>query len=563
MLTACRWQLKPTVPADHLLNQPDLPPLIRQLLYNRGITDPSQADVFLTADRRLLHDGRLLPDMDKALPRIYQAILKGERLAVYGDFDVDGLSATALLVKGLSALGACVEPYIPHRLQEGHGLNSNALNELKDRGVSLVITADCGITGNEQISKLPRGMEVIITDHHLPGAELPAALAVIDPYRTDSAYPFRDLAGVGVAYKLLGSLYEGVGRRAELEDYLDLVALGTVADIMPLLGENRYLVTAGLQKLHACHRLGICELISQAGIAPDKLEAEHISWILAPRLNAAGRLEHAISGYQLLVTESPEEARALTQWLNEKNTERQKLTAAALSQAREQVLAKGIAPLLIASHEDFPGGILGLVAGKLTDEFYHPAIVTQIGQELSRGSARSIPEFNISEALGRCAELLSHYGGHAQAAGFTLPTSNLPAFEYQLSEIASQELSGRDMRPQIEIDAQARFHELSGATFRLIQQMAPFGHQNPTPIFLSRAVTISESRPMGTSGQHLKLKIKQNNVLWDAVIFGLGERTIEDKLPLDIVYTFEQDCWNGMSRLRLNIKDFAPTGMNI
>ena len=551
------------MPDGHPLTKRGLPPLISQLLYNRNVTDPKQADIFLAADSRLCHDPLLLPDMDKALPRIYQAILKGEHIAVYGDFDVDGISATALLATGLSALGAIVEPYIPHRLQEGHGLNSNALSELAGRGVSLVVTVDCGVTDIESVAKLSRNVDIIITDHHLPGPELPPALAVIDPYRADSSYPFRELAGVGVAYKLLSALFDGVGRTSELAEYLDLVALGTVADVMPLIGENRYLVTVGLQKLRICRRLGLLELALQSGLSLDKLEVDHISWVLAPRLNAAGRMEHAISGYRLLTTDSQDEACALARLLNEKNTERQKLTAAALAEAREQVLVTGIAPLLIARHEDFHGGILGLVAGKLVDEFYHPAMVIRVGKELSCGSLRSIPEFNINEAIGRCAELLLHFGGHAQAAGFTLPTGNLGEFEEKLADIAEAELAGCDMRPQIVIDAQAKLHELGGVAFRLIQQMAPFGHGNPAPIFLSRAVSVCDRRSMGASGQHLKLKLKQGNVFWDAVIFGIGERTIEDKMPLDVVYNLEQDDWNGTSRLRLNVKDFAPTGLNI
>ncbi len=562
-MTVYRWQLWPAMPADHSLSQKNLSPLVRQLLYNRGITEPAQAELFLAADSRYWHDPRLMPDMDRALPRIYQAVLGGEKIVIYGDFDVDGISATALLVQGLAALGAHVEPYIPHRLQEGHGLNSQALNELKKQGVSLVITTDCGITGVEQVKKLGGGMEVIITDHHLPGTELPPALAVIDPHRSDSAYPYRHLAGVGVAYKLLAAIYEGMGRQAELEEYLDLVALGTVADMMPLLDENRYLVTAGIKRLRSCRRVGLRELAAQAGVTLEKLEAEHISWALAPRLNAAGRLEHALSGYRLLTTESAEEARNLSQWLNDKNTERQKLTAAALTQAREQVLSKGIAPLLIASHADYPGGVLGLVAGKLVEEFYHPAVVIRVGEEISHGSSRSTPDFNINQAICQCSELLSHFGGHARAAGFTLPTRNLPLLEERLGMIASQELAGLDMRPQLEIDAQVKFHELGGATYQLIQQMAPFGQGNPAPLFLSRAVSVSDCRPMGASGQHLKLRLKQNNVLWEAVAFGLGERGVEDSVPLDIVYHLEQDDWNGNSRLRLNIQDFAPTGMNI
>ncbi len=432
-MTFSRWHLAPSVPLDSPLNQRNLPSLIKQLLYNRGIAEPPAVELFLAADSRLCHDPHLLPDMDKALPRIYQALLSGEHIAIYGDFDVDGISATALLVQGLSALGGHAEPYIPHRLQEGHGLNSRVLRELKERGISLVITTDCGITGVSQVKSAGSGIDIIITDHHLPGETLPAALAVIDPHRADSAYPFHDLAGVGVAYKLLSAIYEGMGRQEDLDSYLDLVALGTVADMMPLLNENRYLVTAGLRALRQTNRPGIRELVAQLGLTPEKLEAEHISWMLAPRLNAAGRLEHATSAYRLLVTDSEEEARELALWLNEKNAERQKLTATALSQAREQVLSKGITPLLIASHAEYPGGVLGLVAGKLVEEFSHPAVVIQVGEEISHGSSRSTAGFNINEAICRCGDLLSRFGGHAQAAGFTLPTKNLPLLKRGLA----------------------------------------------------------------------------------------------------------------------------------
>jgi single-stranded-DNA-specific exonuclease len=503
--------------------------------------------------------------MAKAVSRIYQALLRGEQMAIYGDFDVDGISATALLVKGLAALGGRVIPYIPHRLQEGHGLNSFALNELKEHGVSLIITVDCGITDIEQVKKASSrsGLDIIISDHHLPEEELPHALAVIDPHRKDSTYPFKELSGVGVAYKLLWSLYQSMGREQEVSAYLDLVALGTVADMVPLVDENRYMVVEGLKRLRASDRPGIRELALQAGINIEMLSTEHISWTLAPRLNAAGRMETAISSYQLLATDSIEEARSLAQGLAEKNSERQRLTSTAFSQAREQILSRGIGSLLITSHKDYPGGILGLVAGKLADEFYHPAVVIQVGDELSHGSCRSIPEFNIAHAISQCAELLSRHGGHAQAAGFTLPTKNLPLLEEKLCQIASHELAQLDLRPQLEIDAPMRFSELGATTFELLQKMSPFGKGNPAPIFLTRGVRVADSRTMGSNGQHLRLKLKQANVIWEAVAFGVGERVMEMQLPLDIVYNLEQDEWNGETHLRLNLLDFAGSGISI
>ncbi|HUJ77099.1 MAG TPA: single-stranded-DNA-specific exonuclease RecJ, partial [bacterium] len=521
-MTSYRWHLAPDLPADHPLQQQQLPPLMRQLLYNRGILDAVTVKPFLDASASLQGDPLLLPDIQPALTRIYRALLGGEHIAVYGDFDVDGITSTALLVQGLTALGGQVTPYIPHRLQEGHGLNSFALNELKEHGATLIITVDCGVTGAEQVKKLSRSVDIIITDHHLPVGELPAALAVIDPQREDSRYPFKDLAGVGVAYKLLQALYQGMGRPPQaVEDYLDLVALGTVADMMPLSGENRYLVTEGLRHLRDTRRLGLQELVAQSGLTLEKLEAGNISWALAPRLNAAGRLEHAISGYQLLVTGDAGEARAIAQKLGEMNSERQRLTTTAMAQAREQVLAKGLSPLLVVSNAECPGGILGLVAGRLVDEFYHPAVVIQVGEETSHGSSRSTPDFNITRAIEQCSDLVSHFGGHAQAAGFTFPTKNLSQIEAKLSAIAAAELAGRDLRPQLDIDCQVKFHDLNGATYLNLQRLAPFGQGNPTPLFLSRAVKVVDYRTMGNSGQHLRLRLKQGSLIWDAVAFGL------------------------------------------
>jgi single-stranded-DNA-specific exonuclease len=558
-LNRCRWRVLPQVPAGHPINAAEYSPLLKQLLYNRGLTEPDLAEAFFNADSRLSGDPWLLPDIEKAIQRIQKALLSGEKIAVYGDFDVDGISATALLVKGLEHLGGHVMPYIPHRLQEGHGLNSYALAELREHGASLIITAQMRETRKPRLPAL----DMIITDHHLPLDELPPAIAVVDPKRRDSRYPFTDLAGVGVTYKLLQALYQGLGKEKEVTQFLDLVALGTVADMMPLVGENRYLVKAGLEQLRNTARPGLRELASQAGVKLEKVDAQNISFGLAPRLNAAGRLEHAISAYNLLVTDSPEEACTLAQALAEQNSERQRLTAAAMTHAREQVLARGISPILIARDPDYAGGILGLVAGRLCDEFYHPAIVVQMGDEVCHGSCRSIPEFNITEAIVKCSDLLTRFGGHAQAAGFTLLAANLPRFEERLNEIAARELSALDLRPQIDIDASVRFSELNGATFTQLQRLAPFGMGNAAPVFVSQGTRIADCRTMGSSGAHLRFKLKQSASLWDAVAFGMGERPVDVQLPLDIVYNLEQDDWNGEARLRLNILDFATSGVNI
>jgi len=559
-LNHSRWNLLPPAPAQYLASTSGFSTLIAQLLYNRGLTEPSQLESFITADECLSGNPLLLPDMHRAVARIYRALLSGENIAIYGDFDVDGITGTALLVQALSGLGSRVTPYIPHRLTEGYGLKTTTLDNLYQQGVSLVITVDCGITAFTQVKKAQRlGLDIIITDHHTPPTVVPPAIAVVNPKLPDSTYPFSELAGVGVAFKLLQALFQGIGKEKQLGELIDLVALGTVADMMPLLGENRYLVKQGLKLINTTPRLGVREMLTQAGLNIGSLDAEVISWILAPRLNAAGRLAHAMTSYKLLTTASPQEAHELTMWLEEKNAERQKLTNNTLAKAREQVLAQGVLPLLIASDEDYPGGIMGLVASRLSEEFCRPAVVIKTGREISSGSCRSIPEFNIVQALNQCGSLLSNFGGHAQAAGFTLPTKNLARLKQTLLQLASTELAEVDLRPCLDIDSEIKLPDLARDTYQSIQKLAPFGHGNPAPTFLSRRVEVADCQTMGTGGEHLRLKLKQGGTVWDGVAFGLGNYLAEVSSPLDIVYSLEVDQWGGEERLRLNILDFSPT----
>ncbi|MFH1382708.1 MAG: single-stranded-DNA-specific exonuclease RecJ [Chloroflexota bacterium] len=559
-MSRCRWNVLPPVPDKHALKTAGFSPLITQLLYNRGLIEPSQLTTFFAGDESLSGDPFLLPDMELAVTRIYRALLSGENIVVYGDFDTDGITSTALLVQGLTMLNGKVTPYIPHRLTEGYGLKTAALENLRQQGNSLVITVDCGITACSQVAKARRkGLDVIITDHHYPSTELPAATAVINPRLPNSNYPFLDLAGVGVALKLLQALFHGLGQEKRLSELLDLVALGTVADMVPLLGENRYVVKQGLKVLAESPRLGIREIIGQSGLNSTNLDAGTISWTIAPRLNAAGRLEHAISSYQLLMTDSPQEAHELAVWLEAKNTERQRLTTKAFDVARQQVVAQGILPLLMAADEDFPAGINGIVASRLSEEFYRPAIIVRTGERFSSGSCRSIPEFNIILALNECRRLFLHYGGHAGAAGFTLLTRNLPRLQQALVQMATAQLAGVDLRPRLDIDAEVMLANLGGSTFPMMQKLAPFGQGNPAPTFLSRKVDVVDCRPMGTEGEHLKLKLKQGNVLWSGVGFGLGCYMADIHPPLDIVYNLELDHWGGEAMLRLNILDFTQS----
>jgi single-stranded-DNA-specific exonuclease len=560
-LSHSRWNLLPPV---KVLPDKDpghgFPALLVQLLYNRGISRPEDFSPFLASDRSLLGDPFLLPDMEKAVIRINRALLSGETIGVYGDFDADGITATAALVQGLAHLGGRTVPYIPHRQTEGHGLTSGVLKTLHQQGVSLVITVDCGVTDIAEVKQASRlGLDIIITDHHSPLEEIPEAVAVIDPKLTRSAYPFTQLAGVGVAYKLLQALFRGTGAAEPADSVLDLVAIGTIADMSPPLGENRFLITEGLKQMNNSPRLGIRALIDQTRLEAGKLDADSIGWIIAPCLNAAGRLADGLTGYKLLVTGAATEAKELAVWLAAKNEERQRLTGTTLLRAREQVIARGLPPLLITADREYPMGIAGLVASRLTEEFYHPSIVIHTAETICHGSCRSIPEFDIIAALNKLSRYFSRYGGHAQAAGFTMPMKDLPRLEQELSALAAEQLRDVELRPHLDIDAQVTLPDLGGDTYQTTQRLAPFGHGNPVPVFLSRGVELLEQRTMGNGGEHLRLKLKQGGTVWDGVAFRLRDHLPEIAPHLDIVYNLEIDRWNGKEQLRLNILDFKKS----
>jgi single-stranded-DNA-specific exonuclease len=552
-----RWKILPSVP-DEYLNASDLSPLIAQLLYNRGVK-PEEIDPFLSADRRLEGNPFLLPDISQAVSRIYKAVLSREKVAVYGDFDVDGVTATVILVEGLSRLGAEVIPYIPDRVNEGHGLKISALEKLQAQGVDLVITVDCGVTDFAEVKQAQEmGIDVIITDHHMPLESLPQAVAVVDPKRNDSVYPYSDLAGAGVAFKFLQALFHKDSREKWLARLLDLVVLATVTDLVTLVGENRYLVKEGLRELSKSSRVGIQEMVKLAGLKPAELDAEDISWVLGPRLNAAGRMNDASTSYQLLTTQSPEEARLLALELEKKNSERQKLTNEVLSRAREKLADKLHLPVLMEGDESYSVGVIGLVAGKLVDEFYKPTIIINLGPELCQGSCRSIVEFDIASALAECRDLLTTFGGHPLAAGFTVARQNLAQLEERITTLATDQLGHLDLHPELVIDAEISLSILAGDTFNFVQRLSPFGRGNLQPTFLTRQVEVIECRNFGNRGEWLRLKLKQGNVTWQAVDFESQRKREEIPSHIDIVYNLEKSRWNGEEVLGLNLRDFAP-----
>ncbi|MEI2692089.1 MAG: single-stranded-DNA-specific exonuclease RecJ [Anaerolineae bacterium] len=569
-----RWIVHPQAPASHIARLSHVNEMLVQLLWNRGIHDPADVEAFLAGETRL-DDPFRIKGMNEAVTRIRRAIRLGERMVVYGDFDADGVTATALLVQALSALGGFVRPYIPHRVDEGYGLNNNALAELERDGQQLVITVDCGIRSVEEVAFANRlGLDVIITDHHSIGPELPPALAAINPKRSDCPYPFKGLAGVGLAYKLAQALLRshrqtpirsGLAVDLPEADLLDLVALGTVADLAPLLEENRTLVQRGLAQLNRTQRPGLQAMMGVAGVAPGKVTATSIGFALGPRLNVAGRLDSAMLSYELLTTNDVFTAAKLAKQLNEINVRRQQITAEAFEQAQAQVEANDAKDFLhVAASEQFLAGIVGLVAGRLAEQYYRPAIVMELGPQQSRGSARSIAEFDITAALDRCAQenLLVRHGGHAAAAGLTVDNRKLPALTNRLREIAAEELAGKDLAPSLLIDMEVILGHNDFAKLAQLQQMEPTGYANPQPRLLSRRAQVRDTRQVGAGGAHLKLSLSDpgaggpnSTTIFDAIAFRQGHW--HGKLPayIDLVYTLEENVWNGQRRLQLVVED--------
>lgn len=546
-------------------------PILAQLLYNRGLHRPDDAREFLFAKpfKALKYDPFKLKDMSKAVRRINEAVKRGQKIAVYGDFDADGVTSTTLMMKTLTYIGADAIPYIPHRVDEGYGLNTPALQQLARDGIKLVVTVDCGIRSVVEVADGKRaGLDIIITDHHSVGPELPAAYAVVNPQQEDcDGEPL--LAGVGVAFMvaraiLLDRLRNGDKHRQDeyadfVESLLDLVAIGTVADIMPLnIPLNRVLVRDGLAVLNKTKRPGLQALIKVAGLQIGKLSAYSIGFGLAPRINAAGRLDSAMLAYELLACEDMARAEELALQLQKLNTHRQDLTRTAQELVREQI--KEDALLIIAKDESFQPGIVGLVAGRLTEEYYRPAIIMERGADESHGSCRSIPPFNITRALDECADLLIRHGGHAMAAGFAIANKNLPQFEARMAQIAQRTLGDLELMPALEIDMPLDVQQINEDLERELRYLEPLGHQNPQPTFVTYNLRVIENRKVGGAGNHLKLKLEKPGFPpLDAIAFDFGHYA--DTLPerIDVVYTLEMNQWNGNQYLQLNIQDLRPS----
>ncbi len=558
-LSGARWSIAPpidVVPAG-------VHPAIGQVLAARGIVTQRDRETFLRADLATLHDPLLLPDMAEAVEAVQGALANGGRIRVFGDYDADGITAAALLVRALGALGGQVDWYLPHRVDDGYGLNRAALEEAQRDGIALGITVDNGISAHAELAVARDiGLPMIVTDHHEPPETLPPAVAVVNPKRADSVYPYRELAGVGVAYMLLRALChlrnlpESVPAR-----FLDLVAIGTVADVAPLTGENRILVRHGLPLLTpTSKKLGVGALLRAVRIEGCAGSGD-IAFLLGPRLNAAGRVAHAAAALELLLTNDPTEAETLAAQLCEQNTQRQEEEARTLEAALAQLETRDLdrEKVLVLDSPDWHPGVIGIVASRLLERYHRPVALIAVQDGVGKGSARARAPFHLWEALERCQAHLTRFGGHRVAAGFEVPEANIPALRAALNAIGDEVLSDDDLQPAVHIDGVLELDDITTAFTRDVEEMAPFGMGNPTPVFAVSDVRVVQCATRGADSSHLSLTLRAGgagrpiNAMW----FRNGDHApaLTPGTVVDIAFTVELRVWQGMATPRLVIKD--------
>lgn len=558
------WDLRPDRgKARRALEADGMPPLCAAVLSARGVDAPEKAAAYLRSGPELLHDPFLLRDMDKAVSRITQALRDGERIAVYGDYDVDGITATALLTEFLRQRGGQVESYIPDRIEEGYGLNKAAIKRLRERGVSLIVTVDCGITAAAEAAYARElGVDVVITDHHHCKAELPNAAAVVDPRRPDCPYPFLELAGVGVALKTALALTPPEERGDVLSQFGDLAAVGTVADVMRLTDENRAIVSMGLRLLTNTSRPGLRSLLEEVNPNHAPLTAGSIGYSLAPRINAAGRLERAEVALELLLTQDPHRGRTLARELCELNRDRQRIESEIFAEC-EQLLSdcpELLGPAVVLAGDGWHQGVVGIVASRLAEKYARPAFMICLENGRGKGSCRSFGGFHLFEALDSCAELMEEYGGHALAAGFTILEENIPAFTEAINRRVDDFSGGKPLPARLDVDTEIDDASvLTCSQVDALEVLEPFGAGNPKPVFLLRGAGVTACADVG-GGRHLKLRLRRDGRSFDAIFFAAtaAEAGVAAGDRVDLAFTPQINEFRGRRDVQLQISDLRP-----
>ena len=544
-------------------------PIVARLLCQRGLGDPELAARFLKPTLDHLHDPMRLADMGVAVDRLLAAIARKERIAIHGDYDVDGITSTVILRRALEMLGADVVHFIPERLKDGYGLQPAAMDRLHAEGVALIVSVDCGIRGAEAARRARElGIDLIITDHHEPDAELPPALAVINPKRHDCSYPDKYLAGVGVALKLVQALCNRAGRDSWLPGFVKVAAIGTLADVVPLVGENRVIAKIGLDLLtRGPHKVGLRALLEVSGLSGKTIDSYHISFMLAPRVNAAGRMSTPDIATRLLLASderSSEAVRALALQLDGENVRRQEEEAEILAAAKKIVQTDpeiGAPSVIVVAGDGWHRGVIGIVASKLVDAFHRPAIVLSVEDGIAHGSCRSIPKFDMLGALERCAHLMIRFGGHRQAAGLTLDASRIRELRAAVNAVADETIGPDDLMPRLRIHGDLSFRSITGEVASGVALLAPFGAGNPKPVFAAHRVEIVDG-PRKLKERHLKMALKQDGRIFRAIAWRAAERhdfLTEHKAAVDVAFSLEQSQYNGETSVELTLADLRQS----
>lgn len=554
------WCLRRRENAAFIQANAQIDSLLARILWARHIDQPAAINAYLNNKLELSDPFQLL-GMDRAVARLQQAITVREKIVVYGDFDADGVCATALLTSALKALGADVQAYIPDRFSEAYGLNAPALERLYAEGARLVVTVDCGVRSVAEVDAARgMGLDIIITDHHSLSTTIPPAFVIINPKQPQCTYPFKDLAGVGLAYQLVRALCAGNITEQIGDDLLDLVALGTVSDVVPLVGENRLLVQRGIRALRQTRRPGLLALMRSADITPQAVSSEGIAFRLGPRINAAGRLRSAHLALDILTTNDPEQANMLARELSEVNSERQALLEKQVALARQSLGEIDSQPLLLVADPDFHEGIVGLVASRLCEEYYRPALVLKRGDEYARGSARSIEGVHITAALDSCSDLLFRYGGHARAAGFTLLTSNLGVFRERLLNFVTSQVQAETFQQRLLVDAIVPLELITGQTPAALDSLEPLGEGNPEPALATLGLRLTKMRTLGAGGKHLRLEVNDGARTLPVIAFRQGDlaASLQVGQLVDLVYRPTYQEWQGQTTLQLVAQAIRP-----